>query len=203
MPQLNDPAERLIKAMKETAGSRFIAAQRLEEHDKRLTRLTAFTSAYIIALTILPYFEKMPAHVTDLYNLITVAFSVVILVASLLQYSSGDVVNAEQHHRSALEINELRRLLLAEFNLAPQTIIDFTNKYNAVLQKYSINHDELDYSKYQVDRPEEHTWMKWPRKCQIHFQLAVEKYTPDTFLIFITCVFVALVYHGATIAAIN
>src|SRR6185437_2594477 len=178
MPQLNDPAERLIKAMKETAGSRFIAAQRLEEHDKRLTRLTAFTSAYIIALTILPYFEKMPAHVTDLYNLITVAFSVVILVASLLQYSSGDVVNAEQHHRSALEINELRRLLLAEFNLAPQTIIDFTNKYNAVLQKYSINHDELDYQKYQLARAQEYPWLTFGRKVWILFRLLIAKHTP-------------------------
>ena len=87
---MDDAAERLIKAMKETAAARFIAASRLQEHDKRLTRLTAFTSAYIIALTILPYFVKMPTHITDLYNLITVALAVVILVASLLEYSSGD-----------------------------------------------------------------------------------------------------------------
>ena len=102
---MNDALDRLMKSLKETAGSRFIAAKRLEDHDKRLTRLTVFTSAYIIALTILPYFIKLPTHVTDAYNLITVGLALVILVSSLLQYSSGDVVNAEQRHRSALEIN--------------------------------------------------------------------------------------------------
>ena len=66
----------------------------------------------MIAITVLPYFLKLSSGITDLYNLVTVALSIVILVASLLQYSNGDVVNSERHHRSALEINELHRLLL-------------------------------------------------------------------------------------------
>jgi hypothetical protein len=34
---MNDAVDHLLKSLKETAGSRFIAAKRLEDHDKRLT----------------------------------------------------------------------------------------------------------------------------------------------------------------------
>jgi hypothetical protein len=195
---MTDAADRLLKALKETAGSRFIAAKRLEDHDKRLTRLTAFTSAYIIALTILPYFIKLPAHVTDISNLITVAFAVVILVASLLQYSSGDVVNAEQHHRSALEINEIRRLLLAEDTITQQILVDFTNKYNVVLQKYSINHDDLDYRRFQSERPNEYPWLTLRAKVWIAMRLFITRHTPTVILSLVTIFFVALLYYAIT-----
>ncbi len=101
--------DRLARTMRSTASSRFIAAARLERRDKLLTRLTAFTSAYVIVLTVLRYFLKKTAATTDLYNFVTVVLSIVILVSSLLGYSSGDVVNAERHHRSGLKINNLRR----------------------------------------------------------------------------------------------
>ena len=100
------PTDELLKMLKVTAGCRFIAAKRLANHDKKLTRVTALASSYVIGLTILPYFMKLSMQIADLYNLVTVGLSIVILVSSLLQYSNGDVVNAEQHHRSALEINE-------------------------------------------------------------------------------------------------
>ena len=155
-----DNRETLLTALKTTAGSRFIAATRLGARDRRLTRVTAFTSAYLILLTIFPYFFKLPAPVADILNLITVALSVVILVSSLLQYSSGDVVNAEQHHRSALEINEQRRLLALSPSDPPERELEkFVSGYNAILQKYSVNHEEIDYQKYQIERPNEFPWM--------------------------------------------
>ena len=152
--------DHLLKTLKSTAGSRFIAAARLESRDRRLTRVTAFTSAYVILLTIFPYFIKLPTAIGDIFNLITVGLSVVILVSSLLQYSSGDIVNAEQHHRSALEMNEQRRMLM----LTPTTASDedlrpFAEKYNGILQKYSVNHSEIDYLKYQTERPEDFSWV--------------------------------------------
>jgi preprotein translocase subunit SecY len=102
-------ADDLLKAMRVTAGCRFDAAKRLQFHDRQLTWLTALSSAYLILLTVLPYFFKLPTEAADTLNAFTVFYSVVILVSSLIQYSTGDVVNAEQHHRSALEINELWR----------------------------------------------------------------------------------------------
>ena len=164
-----DNREDFLSALKTTAGSRFIAAARLGARDRRLTRVTAFASAYLILLTIFPYFFKLPTPVADMLNLITVALSVVILVSSLLQYSSGDVVNSEQHHRSALEINEQRRLLASMPSDAPTQ--DFISGYNAILQKYSVNHEEIDYQKYQLDRPNEFPWMTGARRFWIALKL--------------------------------
>lgn len=190
--------DRLARTMRSTASSRFIAAARLARHDKLLTRLTAFTSAYVIALTVLPYFLKQPTVITDIYNFVTVVLSIVILVSSLLQYSSGDVVNAEQHHRSGLEINELRRLLLLkdEETITNAELDDFSNKYGAVLQKYSINHEDIDYLQFQLDRPEEHPWAgKW-HKARARVRLAYRKFLPSVILTLLTFLVGALLWIG-------
>src|SRR4051794_35561518 len=74
------PAEKLLHYIKATSGSRFNAAKRLNSKDRALTRVTAFTSAYLIVLTVLPYFMKVPQEIADDLNLITVVFTIVILV---------------------------------------------------------------------------------------------------------------------------
>jgi hypothetical protein len=188
---------RLMRSFKSTAGSRFNAARRLERHDKRLTRLTAFASAYVIILTILPYFSKLPAPTTDLYNLFTVILSLVIVISSLLQYSSANLLNAEQHHRSALEINELRRQLEnKEMAATPEDIEKLTTNYNSVLQKYSINHEELDYQKYLLERPEENPWLGRAAKGRIRTMLFITEHLPNVFLITITIVVAVLIWRG-------
>jgi hypothetical protein len=186
--------EYLLNTMKSTAGSRFIAAARLEARDRRLTRVTAFTSAYVILLTIFPYFIKLPTNVTDLFNLITVGLSVVILVSSLLQYSSGDIVNAEQHHRSGLEINEQRRLL----QLLPEEVPDadlkpFAERYNGILQKYSVNHSDIDYLKYQTERPHDFPWMTSSRRRWIVAKVLFVNHVANIVLFAITVIMVWLV----------
>jgi hypothetical protein len=198
---MKDAADSLLKSLKETAGSRFIAASRLEEHDRKLARLTALTSAYIIVLTILPYFARLSVHAADVSNLITVAFALVILVASLLQYSSGDVVNAEQHHRSGLEINEIRRLLLVQPTLTSEVLIDFTNRYNAVLQKYSVNHDYLDYRRFQLERSSEYPWMTCRTKIWITIVLFATRHAPTAILVVVTVFFASVLYYGITHSA--
>ena len=89
--------QKVLDDMKATAGSRFNAAKRLEANDLTLTWITAMTSAYIIALTVLPYFWKLPQKVTDTLNLTTVVLSVIILVSALLHNSKRDAVNAERN----------------------------------------------------------------------------------------------------------
>jgi hypothetical protein len=190
--------DKLLKSFKSTSGSRFNAAKRLENHDKRLTRLTAFASAYVIILTIFPYFFKLTTGIADLYNFVTVVFSIVILVSSLLQYSSNNIVNAEQHHRSALEINELQRqLLVLGDSPKPEELSEFTNRYNAILQKYSVNHDTVDYRQYLLERPEENPWLTWRAKFWIYTQMSIEKATPNAFLIAITLLVIVLIWRGA------
>lgn len=194
---MNTAREKLLKALRTTAAASFNASKRLETHDKKLTRLTAFASAYVIILTILPYFVKASTEVTDLYNFTTVVFSIVILISSLLQYSSNNIVNSEQHHRSGLEMNELYRLLLLEGeHIDKEHLSDFATRYSAVLQKYSINHDQIDYRKVLLERPEDNPWMTRVMRANIRFQLAWKNATPDLFLAGITLLILVMIWHS-------
>jgi SMODS and SLOG-associating 2TM effector domain family 5 len=140
---MTEYAEKFLGSLKSTSAARFHASQRLAARDRNLTRLAAFTSAYVIALTVVPYFMKLLQEMTDNFNLITVGFSIIVLVSSLLQYSSGDVVNAEQHQRCALEIDEIQRDLRVKMpNVTEEELQKFCHRYDLVLQKYSINHEE-------------------------------------------------------------
>jgi hypothetical protein len=189
---------KLAKSLKVTAGCRFNAARRLENHDVKLTRLIAFASAYIIALTVLPYFLKLPSGTTDLYNFVTVTLSIAILVSSLLQYSSANAVNAEQHHRSALEINELGRLLSlkAENNITEAEVRDFMGRYNAILQKYSINHDEIDFWKYQIEHHDMYPWVGCVDRIAIRATVLCKMYFLSVVLLLTTILMLGLAAFG-------
>lgn len=189
-----DQFDKLVKDMKATAGSRFNAANYLEKHDRNLTFLTAMTSCYIIGMTIIPYFLKLPPKVADELNLFTVFCSIVILVSALLQNSQRNAVNAEQHHRSALEINELRRALEVHGNsISKKDVEEVTSKYNAVLQKYSINHTTLDYQKYLAENPEKFPWCGRIARYRIHLCCAARDYVALIWLFVITAIFVVVV----------
>lgn len=191
-------AEKFLHSLKSTSAARFHASKRLSARDRKLTRLTAFTSAYVIALTIVPYFMKLPQEVTDNFNLITVAFSIVILVSSLFQYSSGDVVNAEQHQRCALEIDEIQRELRVKLpNVTESELLEFCRRYDAVLQKYSVNHDDVDFMKYQMDRPEDYPRLTRLAKIRIHTRLAGSRHVYSMMLAAITlCLFWLIVFYA-------
>jgi hypothetical protein len=118
-----------------------------------MTWITATTSTYVIVLTVLPYFETLPPVVRNNLDFAVVFFSIMVLVSSLLHNSNRDAVNAEQHHRSALEINELWREARQK-PMLPDNLEGVLNKYNIVVQKYSINHEDIDYLKCQTTRPE-------------------------------------------------
>jgi hypothetical protein len=140
---------------------------------------------------------KLPTQIADLYNLVTVGLSIVILVSSLLQYSNGDVVNAEQHHRSALEMNELRRLLKLKVETAKEKELeDFIDRYNTVLQKYSINHDDIDFLQYKLERPELYPWVDWKQRFVIRLMLAWDKNLATIVLLCMTACFLGLILYG-------
>ncbi|MBR0884729.1 hypothetical protein ACVMGC_010292 [Bradyrhizobium barranii subsp. barranii] len=195
---MTEYSAKFLGSLKSTSAARFHASQRLAARDRKLTRLTAFTSAYVIALTILPYFMKLPQEVTDNLNLITVAFSIIILVSSLLQYSSGDVVNAEQHQRCALEIDEIQRDIRIKMpNVTEAELREFCKRYNQALQKYSINHDEVDFMKYQLDRPHEYPWLGFFEQIRFRLKIAYSYHVHTALLIAVTAFLAWLIFFYA------
>jgi hypothetical protein len=164
----------LLKQLKYTAASRFNAAKRLEANERRLTTLISIVSAGIVGVTLLPYFFRLSEGTVSGLNLSAVVLSIIILAFSLLQRSADASVKAEQHHRSGLEINEIRRELLAKRNImSVDELAEFSKRYSSVLQKYSVNHDDIDYLKAQVERPEENPWIGPLRRAYIRFQISL------------------------------
>ncbi len=163
----------LLRDLKVTSGCRFISANRLRRRDSRTAILIAVASVIVIALTVLPFIYKLTSGVSSDLSVATLVMSLVILAASLLQYSSGDAATAEQHHRCGLEVRELRRRLRDQAETIENAALgEITHAYNAVLQKYSINHDEIDFRQYQIEHPSEFA-LSGARRFAISVQLLV------------------------------
>lgn len=193
----------LMSNMRSTAGSRFAAAKRLEHRDRSLTRLTAFASGYIIILTVLPYILRTNPGLTDKINLATVAIAVVILVSSLLQYSSGDILRAEQFHRSALELKELRREIKARrATMNANEFLEDSAKYSRILEKYAVNHDDIDYLRYQLENAHSFGFDRW----KVRFgwmKLRIANSRPFIALLVVTGLCLWLGVYGLTQSARN
>jgi hypothetical protein len=137
---------------------------------------------------------KVPQETADNLNLITVVFTIIILVSSLLQYSSGDVVSAEQHHRAGLEMSEIaRELAIALPSITTQELIHMSQRYSATLQKYSINHDDVDFQRYQMEKPDDYPWLTWCERTSIRIRTFATRHVYSAILIAITVFFVILV----------
>lgn len=152
---LEKQRSQLLLDLKATKGARFNAAERLGQRDKHNITVIAVASVYVITLTLLPVFFHTSERISVFLNLATVSFSLVILVASLLQYSNADPVQIEQYHRCGLELNAIRRELRATDPLTAEALIASGKRFDDVLQKYSINHDTVDFDRYKTEHPDE------------------------------------------------
>jgi conflict system pore-forming effector with SLATT domain len=193
-----DAVENLLHSLKYTAASRFNAAKRLENRDKTITFLITLISIYIVSITLMPYFFKFPSDVSAVLNFITVILSVSILVASLLHRSNNDSMNSEQHHRSALETNELRREIMAQKEtMSLERFIKFSIQYNSILQKYSVNHDDVDYLKATLERPEEFSGQGKTRRGLLYIRLITSGRLPHIFMVVISAAMIWVIFFYA------
>ena len=192
---MSDKAQELLANMKSTAAARYNASKRLEERERSLTRLTAFTSAYVVGLTVLPYFIHLPPGGADRMNLLTLLLAVVILVASLMQYSARDGVKAEQHYRCGLEIGEMRRRLkIAADSVTNPELVSIADSYALVLQKYSINHDQVDFDQYRIERIEESRKLSFLERRIIPIRIICGRHLANIALLVITGVIAWLLW---------
>jgi hypothetical protein len=200
-----DPLDQLDKSLCYTARSRFNAAKRLEKRDHQIGWVVSMASAYTIIVSVFPYIVKLPQNVTDFLNLVVVAFSIVTLVFSLLVASRRDSVNAEQHHRSGLELNEVRRELATEryeaavknASISKDERLKLQQKYNDVLQKYSVNHEDIDFKRQQLEWSHELPWLTCSEKAKIWIYLKIGDNLITIVMIGLTCFFIWLVFFYA------
>jgi hypothetical protein len=158
-------ADDLLRRMGVTAGSSFIASERLRGRERKVNILIAIASSAVIGFTIAPLLYHISSTATADLDLLSITMSVLIVAIALLQYSTNDAANAEQLHRCALEINELHRELKIKIEAANvSNLSNISKRYGIILQKYSINHATLDFDRYRVRRTEQYTigyWEQW------------------------------------------
>jgi len=145
--------DKLLKDMKRTKGVRFNASKRIEESERKTTRNTAYASVAVVVITLLPVFFPMGQILENSIALLTVALSIFILASSLLQSSNSGQVKADQFQRCALEVNSLRRELGGASDTADVAV--FSARYDEILRRYNINHDQVDYDQYRLEHPDE------------------------------------------------
>ena len=194
--------EKFTSTVGTTAECRFIAAARLEKRDLSMTQLTSFTSAYVIILTALPYFLTLPGLVEDHINLLTVALAIVVLVSSLSQYSRGDIVKAEQHHRCGLELKELHREIVAASSMSVAGFKKFSSRYSNIMAKYGSNHEIIDYKAYVLNRKSELEWVTWRTVARNSVELFVANESPKVALVLSTITMLGVVFLYALPAQI-
>lgn len=145
-----------MQEIKVTKGCRFNAAKRLEASERRRTSLIAFVSVCVIVVSLLPTFLATPEWLSGVITLLTVAFSVAILALSLMRTSNADAVKGEQLQRCAAELNSLRRLIRSDPGLDEVKLADYSKQYDSILQRFNINHDDVDFEKYKLEHPKEY-----------------------------------------------
>ncbi|MCB2014782.1 MAG: SLATT domain-containing protein [Sphingobium sp.] len=149
-----DPGEKLLWDMKVTAGCRFIASARLLEKDKAANISIAIYSSIVVSTSLIALVFDLGPIFSKVVAVGALVASIIILVLSMKLFADRHAVEAEQMHRCALEINELRRNFEARGFEKPAMIARAVESYNSILQKYSINHSEADFRKYKLS----HRW---------------------------------------------
>jgi hypothetical protein len=195
---VTDAASELLRSLRYTSASRFNAAKRLEKKDTTITFLITLISIYIVTITLMPYFFRFPPEISGVLNFITVILSIAILVSSLLHRNDNDSIKSEQHHRCALEINELRRELVAHRDtLSLDRFTNFSRQYNAILQKYSVNHDDIDYLRVALERPEDFPWRGPVGRTLLRLRLIASGRLPHLVMLGITAAVVWVIFFYA------
>lgn len=139
--------------MKVTAGARFNAASRLASKDRFDNISIAIYSSIVVSTSLTTLVFDLGPILSKGVGVGTLIASIIILVLSMKLFADRHAVESEQMHRCALEINELRRLYSAKCLHNSEDLLAVTDRYNAILQKYSINHTEEDYYKYKYSHP--------------------------------------------------
>jgi hypothetical protein len=153
---MNEASKQLLRSLKATAGSRFNAAKRMAYLDRRLTALLALASIAVIGLSILPFVFEVTAPAQRWIAMVTVLLSLLILASTLLQYACTFGVRAELYHRSGLEIQAIKReLQFKSGDIREADFAKFSSSYNDVLQRYALNHDDVDFYRQQLEYPED------------------------------------------------
>lgn len=143
-----------------TKGSRFNAYWRIKSIDVLSIFTVSMLSFYVIVLSLVPTFfsQNLTILENQICNFGSVVISIFIIVLSLIEFSSGRSIKAEEMHRSALEIATISAQLdlivntsVADLEKATSLILE----YEKLVSSCSCNHNVIDYKRFIASHPSE------------------------------------------------
>lgn len=148
--------QKLYIAARKTAKTRFVAASRLEMHDRLSQWTLALASVVLLVVPLFQVFDLQAEYSSQELSAIQVLLAVIVLVFSLLVSFENFGVKAEKMHRCGTEINELAQEMRMYFHDPDNTYYGrFLSKYHATLQKYD-NHKQTDFLMHKLQNTEEY-----------------------------------------------
>jgi len=136
-----------------TAGSRFNAYERLKRQHFLSTLTVGLLSAYVVILNLFVFIDDSNKVISDnSITILTIVFSIVIIVVSNLIYSQDYKLKSNLFHECGKEINKMHHefSILKDKNETDEELIKAPiEKYNSIIDKYDINHSDLDFKKFK------------------------------------------------------
>lgn len=140
--------EKLSDKIWKTKKARFAAAKRMERYYYFSNVSMALTSVSIVGVNLLPFLDGC-ANKSNLITILTIIFSVYVLVISLLSTQARFDKKAENYHACGCELTEYnnRLQLYIEENktLNIQDKEELISKYDLIIKQYNLNHSSMDY----------------------------------------------------------
>jgi hypothetical protein len=141
-----------------TKGSRFNAYWRIKYIDVLSIFIVSMLSSYVIVLSLIPTFFSQSLTVLEnqICNFGSVVISIFIIVLSLIEFSSGRSIKAEEMHRSALEIAKISAQLDLLVNTSSADLEKATSlilEYENLVSSCSCNHNVIDYKRFKASHP--------------------------------------------------
>jgi SMODS and SLOG-associating 2TM effector domain family 5 len=145
-----------------TKGARYNAYRRLKTKGKLSLSAITWLSFYAISVSIVqifPFFAAFSDNSRNIVILLSILFSISILVLSLMESSQNYQIRAENMHRCAREIAELcEELNVVLLSPDPVKITndlqDIITRYHQILEKYEDNHEPIDNNLFRVTNSE-------------------------------------------------
>jgi hypothetical protein len=148
---------RWYKILWETKGSRFVAANRLELHEKWSTISASLFSVYIISLNLLVLFpesKRLPYYNNLNITYTTICLSVLILAVSLIITSMNYKLRADKFHECGRRIDDIYNKVCIWKNTgnypSNYELERTSSEYLNILDKYE-NHTRIDYLLFKAN----------------------------------------------------
>ncbi len=183
----------LRRKARKTAKSRFVAAQRLNLHN-RLTQWTVtFASVALLLIPLLQAFGVSVSYTGQQLNVVQVILAVLLLVFSLLLGFEDFGVKAHLMHRCGTELNNLAKETEAYDAGDVEAYSSLLVRYNNVLERYE-NHKQIDFQMQQLQNPGDNFTSGW------RHSLAKLWIIPKYYLQFFLYVIISLLVGGGLLS---